>query len=103
MYIIIQIIMVCLYYMQYTSNIMYHYFFLSSGRPLSFSQEDIGINGWAVEARIYAEDPVRFLPSIGYLSKYIEPLGVPGLENVRRITLHVTGCTEYDSIKCDGF
>lgn len=26
---------------------------------------------------------MRFLPSIGYLSKYVEPLGVPGLENVR--------------------
>ena len=44
-----------------------------TGHKLSFVQDDIGINGWAVEARIYAEDPVRFLPSVGYLSKYIEP------------------------------
>lgn len=40
---------------------------------MSFTQDDIGINGWAAEARIYAEDPVRFLPSVGYLSKYVEP------------------------------
>ncbi|XP_019856559.1 PREDICTED: propionyl-CoA carboxylase alpha chain, mitochondrial-like [Amphimedon queenslandica] len=45
----------------------------AAGHKLSFTQDDIGINGWAVEARIYAEDPVRFLPSVGYLSKYIEP------------------------------
>ncbi len=50
---------------------------------MSFKQDDIGINGWAIESRIYAEDPVRFLPSIGYLSKYVEPLGLPGLDNVR--------------------
>lgn len=56
------------------------------GRPLSFTQEDIGIKGWAVESRIYAEDPVRFLPSIGYLSTYTEPLGVPGLDNVSLTT-----------------
>lgn len=53
-----------------------------AGHPLSFSQQDVGINGWALESRVYAEDPVRFLPSIGYLSTYIEPLGKPGLENV---------------------
>ena len=53
-----------------------------TGCPLSLKQEDIGINGWAVECRVYAEDPVRFLPSIGYLSTYREPLNAPGLENV---------------------
>lgn len=52
------------------------------GHKLSFTQKDVSINGWAIEARIYAEDPVRFLPSVGYLSKYIEPLGRPGLDNV---------------------
>ena len=42
---------------------------VASGRPLSIKQEDIGINGWAVECRVYAEDPVRYLPSIGYIQR----------------------------------
>ena len=41
---------------------------------LPFKQKDIKLNGWAMEARINAEDPTRgFLPSSGRLSKYIEP------------------------------
>lgn len=66
---------------------------VASGLPLSFSQKDIGINGWAIEARVYAEDPVRFLPSIGFLSHYMEPTGKPGLENVRVDTGIVEGST----------
>lgn len=66
---------------------------VAAGHPLTLSQEDIGIKGWAVEARVYAEDPVRFLPSIGYLSTYIEPKGRPGLENVRVDTGIVEGST----------
>ena len=43
-------------------------------KKLKFRQEDIKINGWAMEARIYSEDPVRsFLPSVGRVKKYIEP------------------------------
>jgi len=44
------------------------------GEKLGFSQKDIKLNGWAVESRIYAEDPYRnFLPSIGRLVKYRPP------------------------------
>ncbi|MGC8203799.1 acetyl-CoA carboxylase biotin carboxylase subunit [Aliiroseovarius sp. PTFE2010] len=44
------------------------------GEKLAFEQSDIGINGWAIENRLYAEDPYRgFLPSIGRLSKYRPP------------------------------
>ena len=47
---------------------------IAAGEPLSFSQNDIGRNGWAMECRIYAEDPARgFVPSIGRLSRYREP------------------------------
>ena len=47
---------------------------IAAGEPLSFRQEDIGRNGWAMECRIYAEDPARgFVPSIGRLSRYREP------------------------------
>jgi len=44
------------------------------GEKLSMKQSDIGINGWAIESRLYAEDPYRnFLPSIGRLSRYRPP------------------------------
>ena len=45
----------------------------SPGLPLTLSQSDIGIKGWAVESRVYAEDPVKFLPSTGRLTTYREP------------------------------
>ena len=49
---------------------------VASGESLSMSQEQIGINGWSMEARVYAEDPARgFLPSIGRLIDYKEPSG----------------------------
>ncbi len=47
---------------------------IASGEELKVSQEQVKANGWAVEARIYAEDSVRgFLPSIGQLRNYKEP------------------------------
>jgi len=47
---------------------------VASGAPLEVSQADMKIKGWAVEARLYAEDPYRgFLPSIGRLKRYVEP------------------------------
>ncbi|OYW91969.1 MAG: acetyl/propionyl-CoA carboxylase subunit alpha [Caulobacterales bacterium 32-67-6] len=46
----------------------------AAGEPLAFSQDDLTINGWAIESRIYAEDPYRgFLPSIGRLVRYRPP------------------------------
>jgi len=44
------------------------------GEKLAFGQKDLKINGWAIESRIYAEDPYRkFLPSIGRLVRYEPP------------------------------
>jgi propionyl-CoA carboxylase alpha chain len=44
---------------------------VASGEPLLLKQSDIKLNGWAVESRIYAEDPYRnFAPSIGRLVRY---------------------------------
>ena len=44
------------------------------GETLAFEQADLAINGWAIESRIYAEDPYRgFLPSIGRLVRYEQP------------------------------
>jgi propionyl-CoA carboxylase alpha chain len=47
---------------------------VAAGEPLAFRQEDVTLNGWAIESRIYAEDPYRgFLPSVGRLSLYRPP------------------------------
>jgi propionyl-CoA carboxylase alpha chain len=44
------------------------------GQTLALKQEDLSIHGWAIESRIYAEDPYRkFLPSIGRLIRYAPP------------------------------
>ncbi|GLQ07746.1 acetyl-CoA carboxylase biotin carboxylase subunit [Sneathiella chinensis] len=53
---------------------------VANGEALTIRQEDVKLNGWAIESRLYAEDPYRgFLPSIGRLSHYRAPEG----ENVR--------------------
>ena len=47
---------------------------VAAGEKLAMSQADIGIDGWAIENRIYAEDPYRgFLPSTGRLVRYRPP------------------------------
>ena len=47
---------------------------VASGEPLPMRQDELAIDGWAIEARLYAEDPVKgFLPSIGRLERYAEP------------------------------
>src|SRR5471032_2726848 len=47
---------------------------VAAGEKLPLQQKDVKLNGWAVEARVYAEDPFRnFLPSTGRLIKYREP------------------------------
>ncbi|MGQ0683778.1 acetyl-CoA carboxylase biotin carboxylase subunit [Bradyrhizobium sp.] len=47
---------------------------VAAGEKLALAQKDIALTGWAVESRVYAEDPFRnFLPSIGRLVKYRPP------------------------------
>ncbi|MCH7937985.1 MAG: acetyl/propionyl/methylcrotonyl-CoA carboxylase subunit alpha [Proteobacteria bacterium] len=47
---------------------------IAAGEKLAFQQKDVVLNGWAIEARIYAEDPFRdFLPSSGRLVRYRPP------------------------------
>ena len=47
---------------------------IAAGEALTLRQEDISFDGWAIEARVYAEDPFRnFLPSIGRLVRYMPP------------------------------
>lgn len=48
---------------------------VASGEKLALAQDDVKLNGWAIESRLYAEDPFRnFLPSIGRLSRYRPPV-----------------------------
>jgi propionyl-CoA carboxylase alpha chain len=58
------------------------------GEKLRYQQKDIKLTGWAVESRIYAEDPTRnFLPSIGRLTRYRPPVeGQFGAVTVRNDT-----------------
>ncbi len=48
---------------------------IAAGEPLDFDQDDVKLDGWSVEARVYAEDARRnFMPSIGRLVHYREPV-----------------------------
>ncbi len=54
---------------------------VAADEPLALAQDDIQLNGWAVESRLYAEDPYRnFLPSIGRLTRYRPPAEGSGVD-----------------------
>jgi len=54
---------------------------IAAGEPIGFSQDEVRINGWAIECRIYAEDPENgFRPSPGEIVAY-RPPGGPGVRN----------------------
>ena len=70
---------------------------IAPGQPLRHNQKDIGINGWAIESRIYAEDPFRnFMPAIGRLSLYRPPAEARHEDG--SLTRNDTGVTEGDTI-----
>jgi propionyl-CoA carboxylase alpha chain len=47
---------------------------IAAGEPLTIAQQDVKLTGWAIESRVYAEDPYRgFLPSTGRLTRYQPP------------------------------
>jgi len=59
---------------------------VAAGEKLAFTQEDVKLNGWSIEARVYAEDPYRgFLPSTGRLTRYRPPAEHRGANRVIRI------------------
>ncbi|GAW40222.1 Acetyl-/propionyl-coenzyme A carboxylase alpha chain [Brevundimonas sp. SH203] len=52
-------------------------FRVAAGEPIPLKQDEIKLNGWAMEARLYAEDPANgFLPSIGKLEHFVMPDGI---------------------------
>ena len=62
-------------------DLVEHMIRVATGEPLSITQDDVVMKGWAMEARLYAEDPFRgFLPSIGRLTRFAPP---PESERVR--------------------
>lgn len=62
-------------------DLMHQMIRVAKGYALNIKQNDVKINGWAIESRVYAEDPYKSfgLPSIGRLYKYIEPTELPGV------------------------
>ena len=53
---------------------------IAAGEELPFGQDEVRRDGWAIESRVYAEDPARgFLPSIGRLRRYQEPAEAEGV------------------------
>ena len=58
---------------------------VAAGERLPFAQDDLTINGWAIESRLYAEDPYRnFLPSTGRLTRYRPPAEIARPERAVR-------------------
>jgi acetyl-CoA carboxylase, biotin carboxylase subunit len=70
---------------------------IAAGEPLSISQSDIRITGHAIECRINAEDPVKFLPSPGTISQYHAP-GGPGIRVDTHLYNGYTVPPYYDSM-----
>ena len=55
-------------------DLVEHMIRVANGEALPFGQDDVRLSGWAIESRLYAEDPYRgFLPSIGRLTRYRPP------------------------------
>ncbi|KAI8377431.1 VTC domain-containing protein [Radiomyces spectabilis] len=54
-------------------DLVEHMLYSAAGYPLKLQQSDIKIHGWSIESRVYAEDPQKYLPSVGRLLTYQEP------------------------------
>ena len=87
---------------------------IAAGKPLGFRQEDVKINGYAMECRICAEDPKNnFLPSFGRVTSYYSPGGIgvridgaiykdyviPGFYDSLVVKLVVTGSTWDETVR----
>ena len=60
-------------------DLVEHMIRVAAGEALSLTQDDVTLTGWALESRLYAEDPYRnFLPSIGRLKRYQPPAETEG-------------------------
>ncbi|CAF4018398.1 unnamed protein product, partial [Rotaria magnacalcarata] len=75
---------------------------VAKGHTLRFKQSDIGIRGWAIESRVYAEDPYKAfgLPSIGRLTSYKDPSHIPNVRCDSGITEGSEISLYYDPLIC---
>jgi propionyl-CoA carboxylase alpha chain len=65
---------------------------VAAGEKLAFGQDDVKLDGWSVETRVYAEDPYRgFLPSTGRLNRYQPPLVSSEVETRPSTSLGTSG------------
>jgi propionyl-CoA carboxylase alpha chain len=74
----------------------------AKGHKLMYKQSDVPIDGWSLECRVYAEDPYKAfgLPSIGRLSRYIEPTHIPNVRCDSGITEGSDISIYYDPMIC---
>lgn len=74
----------------------------AKGHKLLYKQQDVPIDGWSVECRVYAEDPYKAfgLPSVGRLSRYMEPLHIPNVRCDSGITEGSDISIYYDPMIC---
>lgn len=74
----------------------------AKGHTLMYKQSDVPIDGWSLECRVYAEDPYKAfgLPSIGRLSRYIEPTHIPNVRCDSGITEGSEISIYYDPMIC---
>ena len=80
-------------------DLVEHMIRVAYGEKLSLTQDDVKLNGWAMESRLYAEDPYRnFLPSIGRLTRYRPPAETedytPGVVPSEAVVRNDTGVYE---------
>jgi len=71
---------------------------IAAGEPMGLRQGDVGVHGWAIEHRIYAEDPDKnFMPSPGTITAYRPPEG-PGVRNDSGVYLGAEVTVYYDPL-----
>ena len=76
---------------------------VAAGEPLGLRQEDVGIYGWSIENRVYAEDPYRgFLPSIGRLVRYNPPESTPSPQRRLGSSAAGAGQESHETPACAG-
>lgn len=76
---------------------------IAKGHPLKHAQKDVQIRGWAVESRVYAENPYKKnfgLPSVGRLTRYQEPVHIPNVRCDSGVTEGSEISIYYDPMIC---